>query len=31
MNDLTTYEIIICVASLLVAAWLIFGGAELCQ
>lgn len=25
MNELTTFETIICVASLLVAAWLIFG------
>lgn len=26
MNDLTTFEIVICVASLLVAAWLTLGG-----
>ena len=28
MNDLTAFEIVICAASLLVAAWLAFGGAN---
>ena len=28
MNDLTTFEIVICAASLLVAAWLIYRGNE---
>ena len=28
MNDLTTFEIVICAASLMVVAWLVFGGAN---